>query len=696
MVVSLAISCIRYDVNASNITNNQDEAQEVGIIDGNMSGDEGYVIPYGAPSYEDEVSEEAPVNVLAAKIPSKYNSVNNSYVTPVKNQGNTNNCWAYAVISAAETDRIIDGAANNTVDYDENHLVYFAYNTATDPLGLTYGDYNVGNSNQGGNAGLAMMTLSNWAGPTINGFKSGNVNTSNATALAYNAPQAHLENVNVLAMPNMSGSYTTDMNAIKTAIMKYGSGAIAYYHDDYYTMFDGEYYYCNENTSPNHAVNVVGWDDEIPAGSFRNTPAGDGAWIIKGSYGTGYANQGYYYISYYDKSLYYNDGEAYFFDLGSGSNYDNNYHYDGNGNYTTGVKYGTSEVCSANIFTPDSFESLRAVSFFTMKTMNIEYTINIYTKLTDSGNPLSGDLVASKTGIATNVGYHTVKLDKAIQLNPGEKYSVVITLYKAGAELVIPVDMTSTWGWLNFYSANNAGESFIGRSEGLLYDVTTSANGASKGYSVRIRAFTKELVCEWKKNSDGTYSYYVDGVKQKSVFVYGKDGDAEMRYVGSNGKMVINDYICDGTYTYYMMANGTPMKNKLSYDPEGTGLIYFDEYGHMQFDTFVYCMDVGYTCYFATDGRAYFNQITFYNNKAYYLDSTGRMKQNTWFKFDNGVDIGYANADGTLSNQGFGYDPWGRVVYYHWNGMVARGLISDGTWYYHMDASDGHLLGQFK
>nr|WP_143524593.1 hypothetical protein [Roseburia sp. 499] len=46
-------------------------------------------------------------------------------------------------------------------------------------------------------------------------------------------------------------------------------------------------------------------------------------------------------------------------------------------------------------------------------------------------------------------------------------------------------------------------------------------------------------------------------------------------------------------------------------------------------------------------------------------------------------------------NNGFSYDPWGRVVFYHWNGMVARGLITDGVTYYNMDTTDGHLIGSF-
>ncbi len=162
-----------------------------------------------------------------------------------------------------------------------------------------------------------------------------------------------------------------------------------------------------------------------------------------------------------------------------------------------------------------------------------------------------------------------------------------------------------------------------------------------------------------------------------------------------DGVKMTNIFFSDGTYTYYLQADGTPMKNRLTYHPDGEHLIYFDENGHELFDQFKYCVDVGYTCYFDTFGYMFKDQIPFYNGKPYYLDGTGRMKQGEYFKFDNGVDIGYAQEDGSLINTGFGYDPWGRVVFYHWNGMIARGLITDGTWYYHMDETDGHLLGQF-
>ena len=103
---------------------------------------------------------------------------------------------------------------------------------------------------------------------------------------------------------------------------------------------------------------------------------------------------------------------------------------------------------------------------------------------------------------------------------------------------------------------------------------------------------------------------------------------------------------------YYFKSDGTPMKNRLTYHPDGAHIIY--------------------------------------------LDANGAMEQQGLFRFANGRDLGYANADGTLMHSGFSYDPYGRIVFFHWNGMIARGLISDGNIYYNMDGADGHYLGQFR
>ena len=184
------------------------------------------------------------------------------------------------------------------------------------------------------------------------------------------------------------------------------------------------------------------------------------------------------------------------------------------------------------------------------------------------------------------------------------------------------------------------------------------------------------------------------------VAAYGNDtfylgDDGKLRCYDKNGKLVTNEFKFDGTYTYYMQADGTPMKDRLTYHPDGEHIIYLDTEGHEVFANFQYCPSVDYICYFDSQGYLYKDQITFVGDKVYYLNANGALEQNGWFQFANGLDYGWANGDGTLITTGFSADPYGRTVFYHWNGMVARGLITDGVYYYNMDTTDGHYLGQF-
>ena len=130
-------------------------------------------------------------------------------------------------------------------------------------------------------------------------------------------------------------------------------------------------------------------------------------------------------------------------------------------------------------------------------------------------------------------------------------------------------------------------------------------------------------------------------------------------------------FFSDGTYTYYLQHDGSILRETLSYDPQGTGLIYMDAKGHMVFDAFQYCKDVGYTCYFDTFGRAYFDQTTFWRGHAYYLDQTGRMQNSGWFRFSDG-SIGYANEDGTLLTNCTAPGPDGEEVSFTWNGRMQQ------------------------
>ena len=208
---------------------------------------------------------------------------------------------------------------------------------------------------------------------------------------------------------------------------------------------------------------------------------------------------------------------------------------------------------------------------------------------------------------------------------------------------------------------------------------------------------TDEGVVSEMQTEEDTKTATAEGGRRVPYYSLVKDGGTwdGSNYTKTDGTVAKDVFFFDGTYTYYLQADGSPMKDKLTYHPDGEHIIYFDTEGHEVFTTFRYCPGVGYTCYFDAQGYLYKDQITFVGEKVYYLNANGAMEQSGWFGFANGRDYGFANQDGTLITTGWGYDPYGRVVFYHWNGMVARGLISDASYYYNMDETDGHYIGQW-
>ena len=120
-----------------------------------------------------------------------------------------------------------------------------------------------------------------------------------------------------------------------------------------------------------HSVSLVGWNDNYPKTNFSDNgrmPENNGAWLCRNSWGPDCAENGYFWISYEDATL----TNFCSFEAESLDNYDCIYQYDGAG-WNLGI--GSEKV--ANVFTAESLEKLRAVSFYTNS--NIDYLIEIYT-----------------------------------------------------------------------------------------------------------------------------------------------------------------------------------------------------------------------------------------------------------------------------------------------------------------------------
>lgn len=167
-----------------------------------------------------------------------------------------------------------------------------------------------------------------------------------------------------------------------------------------------------------------------------------------------------------------------------------------------------------------------------------------------------------------------------------------------------------------------------------------------------------------------------------------------------DGNVIRNSFFSDGSYTYFLMSDGTPMKDRLTYHPNGRNVIYFDKDGHEAFNNFKHVTKsisgkaVDDYCYFDVDGYMYVDRLTYdvTGKYLYYINQYGQLEHTGLFKFPDGAR-GFALGNGDLIRDKF-YTVNNNMYYFHGNGYCAQGLITDGCWYYNYDVT-GKYLGKF-
>ncbi|HOM93665.1 MAG TPA: lectin like domain-containing protein [Candidatus Saccharicenans sp.] len=340
-------------------------------------------------------------------LPASYDLRTLNKVTPVRNQGSCGSCWAFATYGSLESFLM----PAEPRDFSEEHLIH--------NHGFDYGPC------YGGTLDMATAYLARWGGPvneTDDPYVSGN---------GYSVAK-HVQEV--MMIPPRSGPL--DNSLVKQAIMDYGAVYVDMVWDD--SSYNSTYkaYYNPGNTGGGHAVAIVGWDDNFEASKFNTAPAGNGAFIVKNSWGANWGDHGYFYVSYYD---------AYFGRRGvngvvkaeNPGKYVVNYQYDPLG-WIYNLGYAKDTAWMANIFQAQAGLPIEAVSFYTSSTENY-YEIYIYVDVA-SGQPRSGELKSTKSGSINSLGYFTVELDNPVALTTGQYFSVVLKLRTVGYNYPIPAE----------------------------------------------------------------------------------------------------------------------------------------------------------------------------------------------------------------------------------------------------------------
>lgn len=368
-------------------------------------------------SYSFNIAENTTTSAdldVSPLIPSRYDLREKGRVSAIRNQGTYGTCWAFAATSALESSLC-----------PEQRMLF-----SVDHMSMS-NSFNV-NQYDGGEYTMGMAYLAAWQGPVYEKDDPYGDGETDGTL----APVCHVQEMKIIDGKNYEG--------IKEAVFKYGGVQSSLYStirssegsSEFYNQDTGAYCYIGTE-KPNHDVVIIGWDDTYPSSNFNTPLEGDGAFICQNSWGEGFGEDGFFYVSYYDTNI--GTHNVVYTRVEPTDNYDHIYQSDLCG-WVGKMGYDSEEMYGANIYTAQNNEKLCAAAFYATGAAT-EYELYLVHDFADDES--FGNRVRLASGTLEYAGYYTIDFESPESLRAGERYAVLLHIRTPGASYPMAIEYDS-------------------------------------------------------------------------------------------------------------------------------------------------------------------------------------------------------------------------------------------------------------